>query len=112
MNAKQAGAYLHGLSARKVYDLAASGELDCYRYGAAVKFEQADLDAYKAKCRSPSTKQAAGSTNLTASSPALEGSALTAYFRKAGRKSRPTTTTASNRPASTPLQLVSPATSR
>ena len=47
LKAKQAGVFL-GLSARKLYELAASGELACYRFGGAVRFELADLEAYKA----------------------------------------------------------------
>ena len=111
INTIQAAAFL-SLSTRKVYDLAASGELACYRFGTAIRFEQSDLEAYKQKCRFPAITRAAGSTNLTASSPAPGANALTDYFRKAGRKSRPTNTTALSQPASTPLQLVSPGSSR
>lgn len=40
-----------GISSRAVYDLAASGHLACYRVGVgggAVRFDQADVDTYKA----------------------------------------------------------------
>lgn len=47
------------ISARKVYALAASGELATHRFGAAVRFSIPDLDAYVQKCRSPATTRAA-----------------------------------------------------
>lgn len=37
-----------GLSRRKVYALAAAGELRHYRFGKAVRFDPADLQAFKA----------------------------------------------------------------
>ena len=105
ITAREAAARL-GLSARKLYELAASGKLACYRFGGAVRFDRVDLEAYRASCRSPVTTPANGSTSLTASSPA-RGSALTEYFQKAGRKSRQTSTIVSKPPGSSPLQLVS-----
>ncbi len=48
-----------GLSVRAVYDLAASGAIPSFRVGAgkgAVRFEQADIDAYKLTCRSAGTR--------------------------------------------------------
>ena len=50
LSAAQVAALL-GLSARKVYDLAASGEIASYRFGDAIRFEPADVDAYKASCK-------------------------------------------------------------
>lgn len=94
-----------GLSPRTIYALAAAGELPCYRFGAAVRFDPADLDAYKLKCRSAATTRAAGSTNLTVSSPAGE-SALQSYFRRAGRAPRHSPTTSAKPPASSTLRLV------
>ena len=105
ITAKEAAAVL-GLSARKLYELAASGQMACYRFGGAVRFDRADLETYKASCRSPATTPANGSISLTASLPG-SGSALTAYFRKAGVKSRPTNSTGLSQPGSLPLQLVS-----
>jgi len=32
------------ISSRKVYDLAASGELACHRFGSAVRFSPEDID--------------------------------------------------------------------
>ncbi len=104
LTAQEVAAILH-VSARKVYDLAASGELASHRIGSAVRFATADLDSYKLKCRSPATTQAAGSTSLTASSPEL-GSGLTAYFRKAGREPKRKPTTSGKQRGSTTLQLV------
>lgn len=94
-----------GISARKVYAAAAAGELACHRFGSAVRFDPADLDAYKTSCRSPAITRAAGSTSLTVSSPE-SGSALTAYFRKAGRAPKPKRSTSERQHGSTRLQLV------
>jgi excisionase family DNA binding protein len=96
---------LLGLSARKVYALAAAGEIACHRFGASVRFDPSDLDNYKAACRSPATTRAAGSTSLTASLPEA-ASGLTAYFRKAGRAPKPKPSTSEKRRGSTNLQLV------
>lgn len=106
LTAKQAALELT-LSPRKVYELAATGKLACYRFDGAVRFDSADIEAYKQSCRLPATIQANGSTNLIASSPDRV-SALTAYFRKAGRKSKRTNSTALKQRDFTPLQLVSP----
>lgn len=108
LTAAEAGKLL-GLSARTMYDLAKAGKIACHRMGVgdgAVRFDPADLEEYKRQCRSPATTRAAGSSNLTASSPEPAGSALTDYFRKAGRapKRRPTTRGKSR--GSTSLQLV------
>lgn len=104
LTASEAAAYLR-ISTRKMYAMAASGEVACHRFGAAVRFEQADLDAYKQSCRLPATTRAAGSTNLTASLPERD-SGLTAYFRKAGREPKRKPTTSEKRQGSTRLQLV------
>lgn len=104
LNARQAAERL-GISARKVYAAAAAGELACHRFGAAVRFDPDDLDAYKTSCRLPATTRAAGSTSLTVSSPE-SGSALTAYFRRAGREPKPKRSTSERQRGSTRLQLV------
>lgn len=112
-----------GISTRAVYDLANSGTLPCYRVGAgrgAVRFEQADIDTYKASCRSVATrKTVAGVLNLTASSLAPAGSALENAFRKIGVELKRRPSTAKNHPDSTQsprarrnLQLVSRTPSR
>ena len=106
LTAKQAAQEL-GLSARKLYELAASGKLACYRFDGAVRFDSADLETYKTSCRLPATTQANGCINLTASYPVPGESALTAYFQKAGRKNKQTSMTGLNRRASTRLLLVS-----
>lgn len=96
-----------GLSPRKVYDLAASGCLACYRFDGSIRFDPADVEAYKTSCRLPSTRAtSAGTTNLSASLP-VKDNALAAYFRRAGLGSKLTNSTGSNRPGSTRLQLVS-----
>lgn len=38
-----------GISARAVYDLAASGAIPTYRFGRAVRFDPADVEAYRAR---------------------------------------------------------------
>ena len=105
LKAAEAGRYL-GLSARKMYALAEAGEVACHRFGSAVRFEVADLDEYKTRCRSPATTPAAGCSSLTASSPEPVGSALTAYFRKAGREPKRKPTTSAKQRDSTSLRLV------
>lgn len=71
-----------GVSKRHLYALAAKGLLPCYRFGSAVRFDAADLDAYKASCRSASTPATiAGATFSTARLEPSE-SALRAYFQK------------------------------
>ena len=114
LSVKQAAAAL-GISPSKVYELARAGKVAHYRFDTTIKFEPTDLDAYKQSCRqpcqSPPTTRANGSINLTASLPG-NGSALTAYFQRAGPKSRPKNLTASKPHDSTRLQLVYPSTPR
>ena len=105
LTAKEA-AHVLGLSARKLYELAASGKLACYRFDGAVRFDRADLETYKTSCRLPATTQANGSISLTASLPGT-AHALTAYFRQAGQKSKRTNSTALKQPGSSRLLLVS-----
>lgn len=40
-----------GISRRMVYDLAATGALPSYRFGGALRFDPADVEAYKQACR-------------------------------------------------------------
>lgn len=76
-----------GLSTRAVYDLAESGALACYRLGVgrrAVRFDQQDVDAYKASCRSIATRSpAVGCSTSTA------GSAASAFYAEAGQEKSP-----------------------
>lgn len=104
LTAQEAAARLK-ISARKVYALAAAGELAAYRFGAAVRFAPSDLDAYTQKCRSPATTPAPGTTSLTVSSMGGEH-ALTAYFQKARRGRRRSTSTDAKPRASSNLRLV------
>ena len=97
-----------GLKPRTLYALAKAGKIACHRLGVgdgAVRFELADIEAYKQSCRLPATTQAVGSTNLTASLPESD-SGLTAYFRKAGREPKRKTSTSGKQRGSTSLQLV------
>lgn len=108
LTAKEAAPLL-GLKPRTLYALAAAGKIACHRLGVgdgALRFELADIEAYKTACRSPATTPAAGCSSLTASSPEPDGSALTAYFRKAGREPRRKPTTSGKQRGSTSLQLV------
>ena len=108
LTAAEAGNRL-GISARSMYAIAKAGKIACHRLGlgnGAVRFDLSDIEAYKQSCRSPATTQAAGCSSLTASSPEPDGSALTAYFRKAGRKPKHKPTISGRHPASTMLQLV------
>jgi excisionase family DNA binding protein len=54
-----------GVSKRHLYALAAKGLLPCYRFGGAVRFDAADLDAYKASCRSASTPAISGGATFS-----------------------------------------------
>lgn len=104
--AGEAGKLL-GLSARQVYAIADA--IGCYRYGEgkrqSVRFEEADVLAYKAKakCQSQSTTPVASFSSSTKLSPAasLPGSELTSFFQKAGRKLKRTSTTAGKQRGST-----------
>jgi excisionase family DNA binding protein len=51
-----------GLKERTVYALAADGELACHRFNTSVRFELADVEDFKAKCRSPGARQGKGGT--------------------------------------------------
>ena len=77
------------LSVRKVYELADSGELVSYRHGRALRFDLADVEEYKAKCRSHGTKRASvGNISYAElSAPGVE-SALIERFRAAGVEPR------------------------
>src|SRR5574343_2101752 len=94
-----------GISARTVYALAESGTLACYRFGSAVRFDPADVEAYRASCRSAGTPAtSAGASSWTAAFKAA-ATDLAACFRAAGVRPRLTPTTAPKAPASTRLRL-------
>jgi excisionase family DNA binding protein len=91
LTAKQVADML-GLSRSKVYDLANSSKLPSYRFDGALRFEEADVVAFKAACRAapltmPRVKQPLQTTTLKASDPNRE-SELSKYFRARGLKSR------------------------
>jgi len=80
-------AQMLGLSARAVYDLAASKRLACYRVGAggsAVRFEPDDVAAYKAACRSSGTS--ATSAGASASVVSLRDAGTDFRKRRAVRE--------------------------
>jgi len=87
MNAREAAKYL-GISLRSFYDLG----LPCYKYGPRMsRWEKAELDEFKLKCRS-TPRKAAGAGHLTVSL-AASGSDLRNSFRKAGVALKPKPTT-------------------
>jgi excisionase family DNA binding protein len=87
LSAKAIGEQL-GLSARKIYDLAANGALVSYRFGDAVRFDQADVDAYKASCRQQPSPAIGVHTRTQPVSLSSADSSLAMYFRAAGLKPR------------------------
>lgn len=99
-----------GLRPRTVYELAARGLLACYRVGAgggAVRFDPADVEAYRTSCRSAGTPAtSAGATSSTVSLKAADTD-LADYFRAARVKLKLTPTTGANRRGSTRLRLAS-----
>jgi excisionase family DNA binding protein len=73
------------ISARKVYELAASGQMACHRFGGAVRFSQDDVDAYVQAARHPVAPQDRSTVRLTTVSLRPSGhSALDEYFKKRG----------------------------
>lgn len=111
ITATQAAAIL-GMSARFVYGLGDRGEVVKYQFGKAVRFDEAEIIAYKerSKCQSTSTRpKAGGVSTLTPRPPEAAGTELADYFRKAGRRIKERDTTRPKRQGSTPLQLVSSA---
>lgn len=107
LTAAEAGKVL-GLSARTMYDLAKAGRVKCYRMGVgagAVRFDPADLEEYKRTCQSSVTTPAGGSTSSAVQLPGSE-SALTSYFRKAGREPKQSDSTSKKRADRSRLQLV------
>lgn len=97
-----------GISQRKVYELADSGDLPCYRIGRAVRFAAADITEYLASCRSRRTRSAvAGALSLTATCQEPGGSALESAFRALGLAPKPTPSTGPRARASTRSQPAS-----
>ncbi len=76
------------LSARKVYALASSGHLASHRFGAAVRFSQADVDAYVQASRRPLWTERAGSLFPASTMSAPKEHKLSAYFSKKRALSR------------------------
>ena len=91
LTAAQVATHL-AISTRKVYELAASGQMACHRFGGAVRFSAEDVAAYVALSRHPvrpPPRRAVytGPTKLQVSDP--EGrSPLQVYFEARRRKPR------------------------
>ena len=70
LTAAQVAAQL-GISARKVYDLHADGQLRGFRFGRAVRFEPAVVQEYIESCRSTASKiqRAALASSLSSAWP-------------------------------------------
>lgn len=70
------------ISARKVYELAASGQLASLRIGSAVRFDPSDIEAFKLSCRAaPSpTPAPAKPTKPDAPPASLKDAAFVRYF--------------------------------
>lgn len=83
---------LLGIKARTVYDLAYSGRLACYRIGGAVRFDPADVEAFKASCRVEPRPAEDRPSNCGASIMALSlrdpDAELARYFERHGLKRR------------------------
>ena len=85
----RAVAELLGLSVRMVYDLHARGELPGYRFGGAIRFDSADVEAYRASCRTV-VAPAIGVSAPTSSTAAFKAAAkatttdIASYFRSLG----------------------------
>ena len=71
-----------------VYEHARSGKLVCYRFGSAIRFDPADVEAYKASCRSVAPPAGPLITPRTEAKPGVCGGELLALFRAAGIKPR------------------------
>lgn len=88
-------AVLLNISRRHVYSLNARGELPGYRFGGSLRFDQAEIDAYRTRCRTvaPASKPVSVSKGVA---PSLvdHDAALQAFLArrrkaKAPKKSRP-----------------------
>jgi excisionase family DNA binding protein len=87
INAAKVAALL-GISPRAVYDLTYSGRLACYRIGGAVRFDPADVEAFKQSCRCevrPAKVSKAVPVRLSLCSPDDD---LARYFERHGVKRR------------------------
>ena len=109
LTAKEAGALLR-LSARAVYQLAKSGAIPCHRMGekrGAVRFDPADVEAYRTSCRSVGARETSATASISTESLKVSDTGLASYFRAAGVRPKLTHGDAKKKPASMPLQLVS-----
>jgi excisionase family DNA binding protein len=87
LSAKEAQAML-GVSLRSIYCLAKSGAIAHYRFGSSIRFEEAQLLAYKESCKVATRVQKEITVSRVNVSSTGEKSALLEYFEKAGIKVR------------------------
>lgn len=77
------------ISGRKVYELAASGQMASHRFGGAVRFSQEDVDAYVQASRQAVVPRDRSTLRLTSVAARVPGkSALEEYFEKHRIRSR------------------------
>jgi excisionase family DNA binding protein len=97
-----------GVPLRTFYALVAGGKIPAVRYSPrCTRYDPADLDAFKAACRSTTTPgRNAGDSSSTAWSQAADTD-LVASFRSLGIELGPKPTRARKKDASTRLRLVS-----
>jgi excisionase family DNA binding protein len=96
-----------GLSKRKVYDLARTGELVSYRFGDAVRFDPDDVERYKAACRSNGTSATSAGGGSSAAVWRASATGIVDYFRRAGVEPKLTPSTVPKPLASPQLRLAS-----
>lgn len=94
-----------GISRRMVYDLARDGRLASYRFGDAVRFAPADVEAFRASCRSTGTSSKSAGVLISTAALKAAASGLHGYFRQAGVAPKLTPSTASKAADSTQLRL-------
>ena len=105
----KAAASMLGISARKVYELANSGRIPCYRIDTAVRFDPQDVEAFRKSCRSATTPVTSAGVSSSTVTLRAGDSALADFFLKAGRIPKPTHSTSRKARGSTPLRVVSTA---
>lgn len=102
LTAREVAAML-GIKPRTVYDIPLD-QLPRYQLGAgrgAVRYEPADVDTYKAACRSAGTPATSAGASSSTALLRVADTGLAAYFRAAGVKPKLTPTSAKPRSAQT-----------
>lgn len=106
LTAEQVGAQL-GLSARKVYALAADGSLASFKFGRAIRFDPQAVTEYKEKCQSvvSRTLRVALASSLSSRVVSMDNeSEYEKAFRQAGIKLKPISSTGKSLRSSTRRQ--------